>query len=580
MWAVRLPTTASLLVATFACASLGCRGDASRAGESAGEPRDAAVTPDAKKPEAEPEPEPAQARPKLVVVVVVDQMRADYLERFAADFEHGFKRIRERGHAFTQARHLHGMTETAPGHATISTGSHPSHHGVLSNRWYDPAINQKVPAVDDPSTKDLVTGDSGSASPLMLLREGVGDWLQRAEPKAHVVSISLKDRAAVLMGGKRPDVALWYHDAAGVYTSSSYYGEALPAWASAFNARDRAAELYGEQGWVLSKAAEAYAPSRAETDPAVVTTYNDYALSKRFPHVIEAEGKTPRNVLRDVPFGDQMSLELGLAALEGEALGQDEVPDMLFLSMSGGDYAGHRYGPNSVEVHDYYMRLDNQLGVFLDALDERVGAEHYTLVLTADHGVTPMPEYNPEVETAGRFVGKEEFPKFMAAAAKTVGLAEDAMPELVYTFGPHLMFDAAVEQPLRTKFMQELATVASADPRLAAVWTRDQLLSASQDDPLVAAQLLSFHPERSPDLIVQFEEGVVPYPTGTNHGTAYDYDQRVPLIFMGKGATAGASDTPAASIDIAPTLAGLMGVPVPEGVDGKALSLAPVAKPG
>ena len=509
--------------------------------------------------------------PKLVVVVVVDQMRADYLERFGPQLEHGFARLREHGRMFTQTFHEHGQTETAPGHATIATGCHPSHHGVIANRWYDLAAGKRVNAVDDLSARDLTSGERGSVSASTLLRSSVGDWMQAKDPSSIVVSISLKDRAAILLGGKQPDAAIWYDDGLGAYTSSSYYAEALPTWVTAYNGRGRAAELYGESGWALSHPAASYGDSRATTDPKVITTFNDYSLTKQFPHVIEGEAKQPRNVIRDMPQGDQMSLELALAAVEAEHMGSDAVPDLLLLSLSAGDYTGHRYGPQSVEIHDYYLRLDAALGEFMAGLDAAIGEDNYVFVLSSDHGVAPMPEYS-EFETAGRFVGDVEVPKLLAEAAAAVELPSEQIPTFVYTHGANLVFDPAVDEPMRTRFRTKLAELGRAHPLLANVWTREELLDSDEGEPGAAAFRHSFHPERSPDLIVQLERGVATYPEGTNHGTPYAYDQHVPLIVLGAGAP-GVYAQAVSTVDIAPTIAELVGVRMPEGVDGKPLPL-------
>lgn len=519
------------------------------------------------------DPPPAtSAGPKLVLVIVVDQMRADYLERFDDQFEHGFRRLLDEGRVFTQASHQHAMTETAPGHATIVTGTPPSTHGIISNSWYDPAAGETITAVEDRGETIFGHEDAIGLSPSRLLREGVGDWMQAADPESVVVSISLKDRAAILLGGKRPDAAIWYDDSLGAYTSSSYYGEAVPAWVERYNALDRAKALYGDEGWTLMYGPERYAASRAQTKPELVTTYHDYALTKRFPHVIAVEGKQPRHVMRDTPFGDRMTVELALATVTTQKMGRDASPDLLLLSLSGGDYAGHRYGPGSIEIHDYYLHLDEALGDLLTELDNALGSDAYVALLTSDHGVAPMPEYG-ELASAGRFVGNHELPAMLAAAAEAVGLASDQIPAFVYSHGPHLQFVPELDEATRAEFRAALATVARAHPLVADAWTREELLGTATRNDDVRAWRRSFHPDRSPDVLVQLEQGVATHPEGTGHGTPYPYDQHVPLIVLGAGAPGTTYAEPVHVVDIAPTIATLVGVSMPKDLDGQPLPL-------
>jgi predicted AlkP superfamily pyrophosphatase or phosphodiesterase len=543
----------------------GCERDSN--GETSGE---ASVEPVAE-PVLEPaEPDIERERPKLVVVIVIDQMRFDYFERFGEQWQHGLRQLREQGRFFTQALHRHAMTETAPGHATISTGTHPAHHGIVANSWLDRTTGTKVNAIDDPSAKILGNPDAVGISAATLLRESVGDWMQAANPEAVVVSVAIKDRAAILLGGKHPDAAIWYDSKLGAFTTSSYYAEQLPAWVATYNEKNRADALYGEAGWTLSQPDEAYGSSRRQIDPKLVTTFEDYALTKQFPHVIAVDGKQPRNVMRDTPFGDQMLLELARDAIAATHMGADAIPDLLLVGISGGDYAGHRYGPDSIEIHDYFLRLDEQLGSFLADLDRQLG-DDYVVLLSSDHGVAPMPEYS-DIPTAGRFGGKQTLPAALEAAGKAVALQKSLQPSFEFTHGVDLMFPEGVDEATRTRFRTELARILRERDDLEDAWTRDELVGSDDRNEYAQAWRISFHPERSSDINLQFAPGVVLYSEGTGHGTPYRYDQHVPLLIRGAGRP-GLDDQPVSSVDVAPTIAGLVGVAVPAGVDGKAISL-------
>jgi predicted AlkP superfamily pyrophosphatase or phosphodiesterase len=515
----------------------------------------------------------ASTKPRLVVVVVVDQMRYDYLERFAAQWRGGFARMLAEGRSFTAAYHEHALTETAPGHATIATGTDPARHGVVSNRWLARETGAKVNAVDDPGATILCEGkgEPVGVSAATLLRESVGDWAQAADPDAVVVAMAVKDRAAILLGGKRPDAALWYDHVFGGFTTSSYYADARPAWVDAYNQQDRAAALYGESGWILSRPDADYGSSRRRTAPELVTEYNSYALTKQFPHVITDPDKAPRHVVRDLPFGDQMTLELAREAIASLDMGADEVSDLLLISLSNGDYAGHRYGPDSVETHDYYLRTDLALGELIADLDRQFGAD-YTLILTSDHGVAPMPEYS-DIPGAGRFDFKVELPKLLAQAVADLELSP--APTLTITHGVDLQFASTVPEAERARLRARLAELLRADERIADAWTRDELASPPpRETPQrehADAWRRSFHPDRSSDVLIQLAPGVVTYPEGTGHGTPYAYDQHVPLIVRGPG-WAGTSSERVATVDIAPTIAALLGVPAPDDLDGRALA--------
>jgi len=530
-------------------------------------PPDPPVLADANGPDPTPPSDAPAAKPKVVVVVIVDQMRADYFERFGPQLKGGLARLASRGVHFVDAHHAHAITNTGPGHATISTGTFPSHHGIVSNRWLDHATGQKVMAVDDPGHA-ILGKDGHGVSPKNLLRPAIGDWVQATYPESIVVSLSLKDRAAMMLGGQRPNGAYWYDDALGGYTTSTWYREALPHWIDDYNAEDRATALFGE-GWVPLLGDDAYEVSRATTDK--VNEYEDYALTTTFPHVIKREGITPRNTIRQTPFGDQMTLELARRALDAEAIGVDDVPDVLLLSLSGGDYVGHRYGPYSKEMHDYYLRMDRNLGEFLDELDRRFG-DAYVLVFSSDHGVVPYPEVSG-IESAARWDPKTQVQKLVASAARTAKLTNEERPEILWTHGVETVFPAGVDADKRGAFRAALAERLRALPQVADAFPIEEMRAGLERGEYAQAWTNSFVDGRSPDILVQFAPGVVPYAAGSTHGTPYDYDNHVPIVVLGSRYDAIEVTAPVRTVDIAPTIAAIVGADVPEGVDGQPLPL-------
>lgn len=501
--------------------------------------------------------------PALVVVIVVDQMRHDYLRRFESEWHDGFARLLAEGLSFEQFRHSHGLTETAPGHATLATGSVPARHGIVANAIRRPDQPGEQSIVADPEVHMLgrAATTAKGASPRALLREGVGDWLQRAHPDAVVISIAAKDRAAVLLGGKQPDLALWLTSDS--HSTSSHYAESLPAWVSGYDSSARADALFG-RAWLPLRAPEAYRHAQRIIDPRI-QDITDSPLSVHFPHVIQAADARASRVIRWTPFADAMTLELARAAIEHEGMGSDEVPDLLLLSLSGGDYIGHRFGPDSMEMYDYYYRLDALLGEFMRFLDARVAGD-CVVVLTSDHGVAELPEFSPW-STAGRFLPADEVPPLVASLADAQGIAA---PQLGYSQGIDLYFEDAVDAAARAAFRMALAEQLRRHPRIADAWTSDELAGGAAHGEHGLAWLHGFHPDRSSDILLEFEPGVVVAMFGTGHGTPHDYDRHVPLLIMGLGRS-GRVDTPAWSVDLAPTLAAVLRIEAPADLDGRSL---------
>jgi hypothetical protein len=344
-----------------------------------------------------PAPASAVTRPRLAIVLVVDQMRADYLMRYGDLYRGGLARFRREGAWFTQGHVQHALTYTAPGPRVGGHGDAPvaaRHHRqrVVRSGAGKERISVEDPRVQPALTAADVSGKVAGRSPRSLQRPALGDWLKGHEPAARVFSVALKDRAAVLMGGKLPDRAYWYSPEMAGYVSSSWYadGAPLPAWVATFNASGAALARFVD-GWTRARDSSAYlrsGPDRVDAEADGVHT--------EFPHTFDdgtpaARAAFAKGVLT-TPFGDEMTLKFARVLIEAERLGADDVPDLLMISCSSADYIGHAYGPFSHEVEDYYLRLDGYLGELLTWLDEHVGKDSYVVALTADHGALPLPE--------------------------------------------------------------------------------------------------------------------------------------------------------------------------------------------
>jgi len=520
----------------------------------------------------------AVAQPPLAVVIVVDQMRQSYLEDFAHDFEHGFGRLRERGAVFLNADHDHALTETAPGNVTVVTGTYPSHHGIVGNELWDRRTRQVRGAVLD-SERAMVGAERRSGrSPWRLLRSTVGDWLKAESPQSKVFGVSLKDRSAVFLAGQTADGAYWYDERAGNFVTSDFYHESLPDWVVQFNTAHRVDAYFG-QSWARLFPQAHYSESRSIPRG----TDEDYPP---FPHVLVGDAETPDrrfySRFRLTPFSDLLTLDFARALIEAEQLGADAASDILSIGLSAADYIGHRYGPSSDEVHDHFVRLDRYLGEFLDYLDERLGAGNFSVVLTADHGVAPVPE---RAADQGQVAARIHWDEILAQLEPVIADAHRrgqiaTLPTLRYEFG--IVFDFGEAESSVTDSDALAALVADeleGHPFVLAAFTHRQMREGdSGGSPWFGLYERSFHPDRAPDVVVHVREDhlITNRRTGTTHGSPHAYDRHVPLIFAGPGIESGEHDARVRTVDIAPTLAGLLGIEVPADIDG--VSLEPVLR--
>lgn len=518
--------------------------------------------------------------PPLVVFIAVDQMRFDYLERFGDLYDGGLARLLKGGLVFTNVHHTHALTGTAPGHATLVTGVVPARHGIPANRFFDRTAGRFVYAVEDTAARTVGMG-SGAAgrSPKQLEAATVGDWLKAASPESKVLSLAAKDRVAVLMAGRRADGAYWYHDGTGRFVTSSYYRSELPPWLEAFNAGS-VVQRYAASGWQKLREESAYARAREDSFPAEAG-----GKGFVFPHTIGDDGTPPEQGIALTPFLDVVVLELARLLVREEELGRDSIPDLLLLGLASGDAIGHEFGPLSQEMEDYYLRLDQALGEFFEFLDREVGSGRYVVVLTADHGAPYLPEENHRRGIpAGRVTLADLQPVLVPALER--GLFELEISEVpqvgfAFPYGLALAFPAEAITPAKLKELRRrLAGALREAPGVADAFTFDELLDPTVEErPFLAAYRASFFPDRAPDVMVHFERNYFFTTTlPLDHGTPYDYDTHVPLVVLGAGIAAGRRTEAVAGVDIAPTVARLLGIEAPA-ADGRAVEVR-AARPG
>lgn len=514
-----------------------------------------------------------QSKPRLAVLIVVDQMRSDYLARQQSLFTGGFRRLLDQGMQFTEAYHEHACTETGVGHAVISTGCYPRRNGIVANEWWEETSSRWVYCVED-STRSIA-GRPGTAgrSPDRLRRPTIGDWLRQTSPNSQVYAVTGKDRSSILMAGFRGLAAYWYFNGDGTIVTSTYYRAAYPAWVDSFN-NARPADDYFVGTWDRLLPREKYIRK-----DSVAAEYDGKRTA--FPHDFAAKPNDDPNkfydYLRYTPFADQLLLRFSRELVVHESLGVDQSPDLLMIGCSAGDYIGHHYGPSSHEIQDLYLRLDGYLGAFFAFLDSTVGADQYVAALTGDHGVVQLPE---ELKASNLDAGRIHsdtlavaIKRIGAEIAAAMGCTTNAVREA--SDGVILYYDEAksrgrAEPWLRKAVADKLKTL----PFVADALPRDILATTGDSSrPYLGLYRNNYHPERSPDIILRFKENwiISDIPQGTSHGTPYDYDRHVPLIFYGAGIKPGIDSAKAATVDIAPTLSELLGIPAPPDVNGRSL---------
>lgn len=494
-----------------------------------------------------------EGTPRLVLLIVVDQMRGDYLERFRPLLNHGLTRLLQEGIVFTDAHHFHAATETAPGHATLATGVFPKRHGIIANSWFDRERGEDVYCCGDP--------DHG-VSPRNMLVPTLGDLLKAAYPETRVYAASAKDRAAILMGGHHADGAWWYGRSRGTWVTSTYYGdqENQPAWVEAFNDEDRLAAHFANAWTPLVPLAHtsAYDIEPLDRGPVIDT----------FPHAVGGftveRGAFYGDVYRS-PFVDGYLEDFAEALIEAENLGADEIPDLLAISFSALDTVGHGYGPNAPETLDVILRLDRTIGELLDFVDERIGMENVVVALSSDHGVGEVPELVVRDGGDGGRFGTEQTLCLQRLQSRLKGRfgGGEFLLDTFYLDGETI----TAEEANRGAIEDEIIEAMSGCPLIAEVIRPAELDPAN---PLHELYLNGYYPERSGDLILVPKPNVLPVPASVvvaSHGSPYTYDTHVPLIIRRQDGAGRVVPERANTIDLAPTLAGILGLRV-DGVAG------------
>lgn len=514
----------------------------------------------------------AQKRPKLVVGIVVDQMRMEYLYRFQNDFsETGFKRIMNNGFTFHNAHYNYMPTYTAPGHASIYTGTTPSVHGIVSNEWFSRTKGKEKYCTEDSSVTALgeVAGTEGLMSPKNLLATTITDELRMGTNfKGKVIGMSIKDRGAILPAGHFANWAFWYSKT-GSFISSNYYGEKLPDWVNEFNAK-KGYMNYINQGWKLSRPLATYNESDPDDSPYEGKLYG--VEKPVFPYDLKAiYDKNDAGVLRAVPFGNDYLADFAKLAITKEQLGKDDITDFLAVSFSSTDYVGHILGPRSMELQDTYLRLDKTLSDFLAYLDVTVGKDQYMVFITADHACSEnaafMHDHKYNVTNLDYKAIEASLKKF---STDTFG----ADLVLNYSnFNVYLDMAKIKEKQLDyPSVVTQLKSFLLEQPHVKTVYTQEEVEHFCAGDYYKEMVARGYDVHENGQLVVLDKPGYIEYgKTGTSHGTPYAYDTHAPLLFYGWGIRKGESHEKRFITQIAPTVCQKINITFPNGSECEVL---------
>lgn len=500
-----------------------------------------------------------QTPPKLEVIIVVDQMRADYVDRFSGEWTGGLKRMVTQGAWFQQAAYPYLTTVTCAGHATISTGSFPHVHGVFQNAWWDREARKQMLCTEDPRVADVGYGVTvtGGDSPYRLQVPTFGDQM-RTQRQAHLVSLALKDRSAIMLGGHGGDAVTWLANSLDGWQTSSVYSETgVPAVKAFVDANPLTADF--------GKTWERALPVASYSGPDEgVGEAPPQGWTRSFPHALKGTAdKVDATYFAQwerSPFADAYVGRFAAALVQSLQLGAHEGTDVLAVSFSSPDLVGHAFGPRSHEVEDMYAHLDKTIGTLFDQLDAIVGKDRWVAGLTADHGVTPIPEQLvAEGKDGGRINGGAIIDAIEQALRPALGQGR----HVTVLNTNDIYFEPGVYEKIgkSRRLTTDVVAAIAARPGIQRVFRSEDVRGAANaKDPLLRAAALSYFPGRSGDLIVATKPGWMISAAGTTHGSATADDQRVPILFFGHGIKPGKYAQAATPADLAPTLAALVGL--------------------
>jgi predicted AlkP superfamily pyrophosphatase or phosphodiesterase len=514
------------------------------------------------------------SNPKLIVGIVVDQMRYDYLTRFYSKYgARGFKRMMDEGYNCKNNHFNYVPTYTGPGHASIYTGTTPKYHGVIGNDWYDRTTKEMVYCAGDDNVKSIGTlNKAGMMSPHRMQTTTFSDENRLyTQMQGKTIGVSIKDRGAILPAGHTANAAYWFHGKdEGVWISSSFYMSELPKWVKDFNESEIAKSYF--KMWDTFYDIITYTESGSD-DNSFEGGFNGKD-KPTFPYDLKAlkDSNNGFDLIKSTPFGNSLTLDFAIAAIKGEQLGQDNYTDVLTLSFSSTDYIGHNFGVNSKEIEDTYIRLDKDLERLFNYLDSEIGEDNYTVFLTADHGAVEVPAYLASLKIPAGYVFNNErkqlFETFLMDTYGRKDIVENISNNQVF-----LNKSIVKEMNLSlSDVQQQIVNEQMNYDHVAKAYTATTITSASFATGIEVLLQNGFNQKRSGDVILVNDIAFISYSkTGTTHGSGFNYDTHVPLLFFGKGIIHGSTFQRTAITDIAPTISALLNISLPNGSIGNPL---------
>ncbi len=508
---------------------------------------------------------------KLVVGIVVDQMRMDYVYRFQDHFTaHGFMRFYTEGFVANNHHFDYAQTKTGPGHASIATGTPPAVHGIIGNSWFDRQTGSFKYCVNDASFLGIGTqSKKGKKAPTSLLVSTFADENRLAtQMRGKSISVSIKDRSAILSIGHTANGAYWFSGKdEGNFVTSNFYMDSLPDWAKTFNSSRKIDDYLTT--WDTYYPIDAYAETGPDNSP-----YERLINGKdtpTFPYDLKALALNNGgyDVLESTPYGNSLVTDFAIEALKGEALGADTYADVMMVCYSSTDYIGHAFGTNAKELQDTYVRLDLELARLFETLDREVGKGQYTVFLTADHGVAPVPNYLTDNKIPAGYIHEKELVEALKKGVQdqygVANLIRNVSNNEVYL--DHKKIAAAKLDSGRVSHF--IASFIQSQEGIAAAYPTATLMKMNEDNPLIQRLQRGYHPKRSGDITYVLLPGYMNYRKyGTTHGSAFVYDTHVPLLLFGKGVKKGETFKRTNITDIAPTISALLEISNPTGTIG------------
>lgn len=511
-------------------------------------------------------------RPKLVVGIVVDQMRYDYLYRFNSKYgKDGFNRLLNDGAVCENTHIPYIPTYTAPGHTCVYTGSVPAMHGIVGNDWFEKNLGRNIYCTSDTTYQTVGgIGKVGQQSPKNLWVTTVTDELRLAQNfKNKTIAVAIKDRSSILPGGHSANAAYWLDGKSGHWISSTYYQNTLPTWVKDFNNK-KLYEQYLKEPWSTKLDIREYDESDADDKWYERSFSNEQ--NPVFPHKINEMTAKGYDIIKASPWGNTYTAEMAKAALVGEQLGKSNYTDFLAISFSSTDYIGHQFGPNSIEIQDAYLRLDTEIASLLNAFDAQVGKGNYVVFLTADHAAAH----------ARGFMDEHHFP---SEVFYHDSLRKALNSELATRFGKEYAVAEFINMQLyfnETLSSTDVSKKASIQAFIKQWFLKNEMVSKVINLETLNLETLpsgervllenGYHPKRSGDMQVVFKSAILEeFPKGTTHGTGYNYDTHIPLLFYGWRINKKKIISPTYMTDIAPTIATLLQIQEPSGSVGKAI---------